>query len=145
MLSVIQLVTHADVRVEGEIIGAIQKGIVALIGIEKSDTMQEADKLFSKIMGFRIFPDEEGKTNLSLRDVQGGLLLIPQFTLVAETTKGTRPGFSLGMPPQEGRILFDYFLNYAKRNYQQVAGGSFGAYMQVNLCNDGPMTFILQI
>ena len=145
MLSVIQLVTHADVRVNETIIGAIQKGIVALIGIEKTDGENEAEKLFNKIMNYRIFPDAQGKTNLSLRDVQGGLLLIPQFTLVADTTKGTRPGFSTGMPPQEGKKLFEYFVSYAEKNHSAIACGEFGAYMQIILCNDGPMTFTLRV
>ena len=143
MICVIQLVTHADVLVDEIVIGAIQKGIVALIGIEKTDTEKEAETLFSKIVSYRIFPDADGKTNLSLINIHGDLLLVPQFTLVAETSKGTRPGFSSGMASQEGNRLFDYFVDYAKKNYPSVASGRFGAFMRVNLCNDGPMTFIL--
>jgi len=145
MISVIQRVTHAEVQVEQQVIGAIQRGIVALIGFEKTDTKNEVEKLFKKIMSYRIFPDAEGKTNLSLLDVQGGLLLVPQFTLVAETTKGTRPGFSTGMASQEGRALFSVFAEYAKSNYPFIACGSFGANMQVTLCNDGPMTFQFKV
>lgn len=145
MLSVIQLVTQADVRVENVVIGAIQKGIVALIGIEKTDSEKDAEKLFNKIVNYRIFPDLEGKMNLSLIDAQGGLLLVPQFTLVAETAKGTRPGFSTGMPPGEGKRLFEYFVEYAQKHELLVASGHFGAYMQVSLCNDGPVTFMLQV
>ena len=146
MLSVIQLVTQAEVCVETVAIGTIQKGIMALVGIEKTDTEKEAEKLLNKILNYRIFPDTHGKMNLSLKDIQGGLLIVPQFTLVAETDKGTRPGFSTGMPPQEGKQLFEYLVEHAKKqNEVLIASGCFGAYMQVNLCNDGPVTFILQV
>ena len=144
MLSVIQLVSHANVVVDEVCVGAVQKGIMALIGIEKTDTEKDVEKLFNKIINYRIFQDANGKTNLSLIDIQGGLLLVPQFTLVADTSKGTRPGFSTGMPPEEGKRLFEYFVNYAKNNYTDVASGCFGAYMHVNLCNAGPATFILR-
>ena len=145
MLSVIQLVTHAAVSVDDVVIGSIQKGIMALVGIEKTDTEKETEKLFNKTINYRIFPDANGKMNLSLKDVRGELLLVPQFTLVAETAKGTRPGFSTGMPPEEGRQLFEYLIEHAKKqNDVSIASGCFGAYMQVNLCNDGPVTFILQ-
>ena len=143
MRVVIQLVTHGNVQVDGVIIGAIERGIVALIGIEKTDTEKDVEKLFNKIINYRIFPDSAGKTNLSLQDVQGGLLLVSQFTLVAETSKGLRPGFSRGMAPERGRELFEYFVEFAKRHYPFVASGEYGANMQVSLCNDGPMTFIL--
>ncbi len=146
MLSVIQLVTNADVLVEGEVRGSIQKGIMALIGIEKMDTEKGAEKLLNKIINYRIFPDAHGKMNLSLKDIQGGLLLVPQFTLVAETAKGTRPGFSTGMPPQEGKKLFEYLVGYAQKQHDiSIASGCFGAYMLVSLCNDGPVTFVLQV
>ena len=146
MLSVIQLVTQAEVCVETVPIGAIQKGIMALVGIEKTDTEKEAEKLLNKIVNYRIFSDAQGKMNLSLKDIQGGLLIVPQFTIVAETDKGTRPGFSTGMPPEEGRQLFEYLVEHAKKqNEVSIASGCFGAYMQVNLCNDGPVTFILQV
>lgn len=146
MQALIQRVTHADVQVANETIGAIQKGILALIGIEKTDTETHAEKLIDKIINYRIFPDADGKMNLSLKQIEGGLLLVPQFTLVAETDKGTRPGFSRGMPPEEGLMLFDYMLNHARRAFAaQVASGKFGANMQVNLCNDGPVTFMLNV
>jgi D-tyrosyl-tRNA(Tyr) deacylase len=146
MLSVIQLVTHAAVSVNDVIIGSIQKGIMALVGIEKTDTEKEAEKLFNKIINYRIFPDEHGKMNLSLKDIQGGLLLVPQFTLVAETTKGTRPGFSTGMPPQEGKQLFEYLVEHAQKQHDiAIASGFFGAYMRISLCNDGPVTFMLEV
>lgn len=144
MLGLIQLVSHADVVVDDNTIGTIQQGILALIGIEKTDSEKEAEKLIEKIIGYRIFRDAQGKTNLSLKDVQGGLLLVPQFTLVAETNKGMRPGYSTGMAPVEGKKLFEYMVNYAKKNYSHVEAGEFGAYMKVTLCNDGPMTFMLK-
>ena len=143
MIGLIQLVTHAKVEIEGNNIAAIKHGILALIGIKKTDTEQQAEKIFDKIINYRIFPDAAEKMNLSLKDTQGGLLLVPQFTLVAETQKGTRPGFSTGMPPEEGRRLYEYLVQYAKKNYSPIATGQFGAYMQITLCNDGPVTFIL--
>jgi D-tyrosyl-tRNA(Tyr) deacylase len=145
MIGLIQLVTHAQVTVDNQTIGAIQRGILALIGIEKTDTEQQAEKLFDKIMNYRIFNDADGKMNLSLLSVQGGLLLVPQFTLVAETNKGTRPGFSVGMPPEEGQRLFEYLVNHASKSYSHIASGQFGSYMQISLCNDGPVTFLLKI
>ena len=144
MLGLIQLVSHAEVIVGGKPIAAIQRGILALIGIEKADTAQDTEKLFDRIVNYRIFKDPEGKMNLSLKDIQGGLLLVPQFTLVAETNKGTRPGFSTGMPPDEGSRLFSYLVDHARQLYSGVQAGQFGAHMQVELCNDGPVTFILQ-
>lgn len=145
MISVIQLVSHANVSVNDHIVGAINIGILALIGLEKTDTTNEAEKLIDKIIHYRIFPDKAGKTNLSLKDIQGGLLLVPQFTLVAETQKGTRPGFSKGMPPSDGHHLFNYLLSHATKIHPHVASGQFGANMQVTLCNDGPMTFIMNV
>ncbi len=121
MIGLIQLVTHASVNVENHSIGSIKQGILALIGIEKSDTPPLTERLFDRIIQYRIFPDTYGKMNLSLETIQGGLLLVPQFTLVAETHKGTRPGFSRGMPPDEGKKLFDYLVEYGKKKYSHVA------------------------
>lgn len=145
MISLIQLVTHANVDVDGASVGAIKQGILALIGIEKNDNETVADKMFDKIMNYRIFPDALGKTNLSLKDTNGGLLLVPQFTLVADTGKGLRPSFSSGMRPDEGERLFAFLVDHAKENYAHVASGKFGAHMKVTLCNDGPMTFLLTV
>jgi D-tyrosyl-tRNA(Tyr) deacylase len=142
--ALIQLVTHAHVEIESNRVAEIKRGILALIGIEKTDTEKHAEKLFDKIINYRIFDDEQGKMNLSLATIQGGLLLVPQFTLVAETEKGMRPGFSKGMPPAEGKQLFDYFVTFAKQTYPNVTAGVFGADMQVSLCNDGPVTFMLE-
>lgn len=145
MLGLIQLVSNANVIIENKKVAEINRGILALIGLEKTDTRESAQKLLAKILTYRIFPDEQGKMNLSVQQVQGGLLLVPQFTLVAETQKGTRPGFSRGMPPEQGKQLFQYLVNYAKTQHVQIASGEFGAYMQVSLCNDGPVTFMLQV
>lgn len=145
MLGLIQLVTSADVNVNGQIIGKIDQGILALIGVQKTDNESSAEKLLERIINYRIFKDQDGKTNLSLKDIDGGLLLVPQFTLVADTSKGLRPGFSRGMPPAEGKILFQYLVDFAKKIHSKVEAGEFGAYMYVSLCNDGPMTFMLTV
>jgi len=144
MIGLIQLVSHASVVVENKTIASIQRGILALIGIEKTDTEKEAEKLFDKILNYRIFNDEQGKMNLSLLATFGGLLLVPQFTLVAETQKGTRPGFSTGMPPEDGKKLFEYLVKFSAEHYKRVSAGQFGAHMEVSLCNNGPVTFILK-
>lgn len=144
MRALIQRVTQAEVQVDGKTIGAIQQGILALVGISKNDSQTEADRLLERILHYRIFEDRDGKMNLSLKDIQGGLLLVPQFTLVAETQKGTRPGFSTAMPPEPSEQLFSYFVSQAQATHPSVATGQFGAHMQVSLCNDGPVTFLLE-
>jgi len=144
MLALIQRVTQAQVQVDKQTIGSIQKGILALVGISKNDGQAQADRLLERILHYRIFADAEDKMNLSLKDIQGGLLLVPQFTLVADTQKGTRPGFSTAMLPEQSEQLFNYFVKQAQIYHQSVAMGQFGADMQVSLCNDGPVTFILQ-
>jgi D-tyrosyl-tRNA(Tyr) deacylase len=128
------------VTVEGNIIGSIGRGILALIGVERGDSEAEADRLAEKIVAYRIFPDDAGKMNRSLRDIGGELLVVPQFTLVADTNSGTRPSFSSGASPAEGEKLFTYFANKTR-----AATGRFGADMQVRLVNDGPVTFWLQV
>jgi D-tyrosyl-tRNA(Tyr) deacylase len=144
MLALIQRTSHASVKVGENVIGEIGQGVLALIGIEKLDTEKQAEHLLERILIYRIFEDEQGKMNLSLRDINGGLLLVPQFTLVAETHKGTRPGFSTAMPPEESKKLFSYLIHFAKEKYSLTASGEFGAHMQVSLCNDGPVTFLLK-
>lgn len=144
MIALIQRVTNANVQVEGQVIGQIQKGIMALIGVEKNDTQEKADKLIRRLLGYRIFSDQNDKMNLSLSDVAGGLLLVPQFTLAADTNKGMRPSFSSAAPPQIGEQLFDYLVEQAINLHPVVQTGRFGADMQVSLCNDGPVTFHLQ-
>ena len=145
MIALLQRVTNAKVVVAGKTIGAIENGILALIGVEKADTEEQANRLLERMLGYRIFADEQDKMNLSLEDINGGLLLVPQFTLAANTEKGMRPSFSSAAPPAEGERLFDYLLQQASRQYQQVEAGQFGANMQVALTNDGPVTFWLQV
>ena len=126
--------------VEGKITGSIGRGILALIGVERGDSEAEADRLAEKIVAYRIFPDDAGKMNRSLKDIGGELLVVPQFTLLADTNSGTRPSFSSGASPAEGEKLFVYFANKTR-----AATGRFGADMQVRLVNDGPVTFWLQV
>lgn len=145
VISLLQRVSHAKVSVNHEIISRIDRGILALIGIEKQDTEKEASLLLDKIFKFRIFEDTNEKMNLNLKDVAGGLLLVSQFTLVADTKSGTRPGFSTAMAPDKSKKLFEHLIFLAKNQYPNVATGLFGADMQINLCNDGPVTFILKI
>ena len=140
MIALVQRVTEASVSVDGQTIAAIGRGILALVGVERGDGEPEADRLIEKILAFRIFPDDAGRMNRSLRDIGGELLAVPQFTLVADTKSGTRPSFSSGASPADGERLFDYF---AKRS--GAATGRFGAGMKVGLVNDGPVTFWLQV
>lgn len=145
MKGLIQRVSHASVKVDGEITGAIDQGILLLLGVEKDDDQAKADKLLKKVLNYRIFPDAEGKMNLSLADTGGGLLVVSQFTLVADTRKGLRPGFSSGASPAQGEALYDYFVEQAQGNHEIVATGRFGADMKVELLNDGPVTFLLEV
>lgn len=143
MKFVIQRVNNASVSVEGSIIGAIDKGFMVLIGIGKEDTKKEADRLVDKMLKMRIFDDADGKTNLSLADVNGALLLISQFTLYADCRKGNRPSFTNTAPPQEAEELYEYIISKCKEQVSNVQTGSFGADMTVNLANSGPFTIIL--
>jgi D-aminoacyl-tRNA deacylase len=144
MIALIQRVSRADVQVASETVGAIGRGILALIGVRRGDDTVAADRLLERLLSYRIFSDEQGKMNLSLRDTQGELLLVPQFTLAADTHKGTRAGFSTAAAPDEARRLFDYFQGRARALHGSVAAGVFGADMQVSLVNDGPVTFWLE-
>jgi len=144
MIALIQRVSRARVEVQEREIARINRGIAALIGIEKTDSNRNADRLLDRMLGYRIFPDNTGKMNLSLRNIQGGLLLVPQFTLLADTRKGMRPGFSDAAPPEQGTVLFRYLLKQAGARYGTVAAGEFGADMQLSLTNDGPVSFWLQ-
>lgn len=145
MIGLLQRVSEARVVVEGETVGEIARGLLVLIGVEAGDSEKEADRLLERLLGYRVFPDQQGKMNLSLRDVQGGLLLVPQFTLAADTKKGTRPSFSSAAPPADGQRLFEYLLAQACSAHAPVASGRFGADMKVALVNDGPVTFWLQV
>lgn len=145
MIALIQRVTRASVEVDGQLIGRIDQGILALIGVEKNDNEANADRLMQRIIEYRIFEDSAGKMNQSLVDINGGLLLVPQFTLAADTNSGKRPSFSSAAPPDEGKRLFDYLVKQAATTPPEIATGSFGADMQVSLTNDGPVTFWLQV
>ncbi|RMG37662.1 MAG: D-tyrosyl-tRNA(Tyr) deacylase [Gammaproteobacteria bacterium] len=144
MIGLVQRVGEARVSVAGEIVGEIGPGLLALIGVERDDTEAQADRLLQRMLGYRIFADREGRMNLSLQQVGGGLLLVSQFTLVADTRKGARPSFSRAAPPELGRRLFDHLVVQARSAHSPVATGVFGADMQVALVNDGPVTFWLE-
>jgi D-tyrosyl-tRNA(Tyr) deacylase len=132
------------VQVGGESTGSIGRGVLALIGVERGDGEREAGRLAERVLGYRIFPDAEGKMNRSLAEIAGGLLLVPQFTLAADTKSGTRAGFSTAAAPEEGRRLYERFVQICRDRHPSVATGCFGADMQVSLVNDGPVTFWLQ-
>lgn len=144
MIGLLQRVTQARVEVAGETIGAIDRGLLVLIGIEKGDSEAQAERLLERLLGYRVFPDPAGRMNLSVKDIQGDLLLVPQFTLPADTKKGMRPSFTPAALPAEGERLFNYLLARAGELHQPVAGGRFGANMQVSLTNDGPVTLWLR-
>ena len=145
MIGLLQRVSAASVTVDGERIGAIGRGLLVLVCAEKGDSEREADALLTKLLGYRVFPDEAGKMNRSLADVEGGLLLVPQFTLAADTRSGTRPSFSPAAAPDNGRRLFDHAVRQARARHPLVETGRFGADMQVALTNDGPVTFWLRV
>ena len=145
MIGLLQRVRKADVVVEGEQVGAIGPGLMVLVCAERGDTVKEADALLTKLLAYRVFADDAGKMNRSVTDVQGGLLLVPQVPLAADTRSGTRPSFTPAAPPTEGKQLFDHFVTQAKARHGVVETGRFGADMQVSLTNDGPVTFWLQV
>jgi len=144
MIALIQRVAEASVTVDGSVVGQIGRGIVALVCAERGDDASQAEALVAKLLGYRIFPDEQGRMNRSLVDVDGGLLAVPQFTLAADTNTGTRPSFTPAAPPELGERLFGEFVRVASARHARVATGTFGAHMQVQLINDGPVTFWLQ-
>lgn len=145
MITIIQRVTTAKVTVNHEVIGEIGTGIMALVAVEKEDTQKNAERLLERILNYRIFADSDDRMNLSLRDINGGLLLVPQFTLAADTQKGNRPSFVSAAPPEKGKELFGYLQQLAKQTYPNVGFGRFGADMQVALVNNGPVTFTLKV
>jgi D-aminoacyl-tRNA deacylase len=144
MIGLIQRVESAAVSVEGVVVGAVSRGLLAFIAVRRGDAEREAERLLERLLSYRVFPDAEGRMNLSLREVEGGLLLVPQFTLAADTSKGTRAGFSSAAEPSEARRLFSHLLGKARESYPHVSAGVFGAHMQVALVNDGPVTFWLE-
>ena len=145
MIALLQRVSQASVVVDGEQVGAIGAGLMVLLCAEKGDSDKEADALLSKLLAYRVFSDQAGKMNLSLTDVAGGLLLVPQFTLAADTNSGTRPSFTPAAAPADARRLFERFVGQARERHAQVQTGQFGADMKVSLTNDGPVTFWLQV
>ena len=144
MIGLLQRVATARVEVDGDPVGAIDAGLLVLIGVERGDTEIQADWLLERLLGYRVFADADGKMNRSLREIGGGLLLVPQFTLAADTRKGMRPSFTPAAPPAEGERLFGYLVERARRQHTPVATGRFGAHMRVGLTNDGPVTFWLR-
>ena len=143
MIGLLQRVSAARVEVDGETVGAIETGLLVLVGVERGDSEAQADRLLERLLGYRLFADADGKMNLSVREIGGGLLLVPQFTLAADTRKGMRPSFTSAAPPDEGERLFDYLVAQSRQRHAPVASGRFGAHMQVGLTNDGPVTFWL--
>lgn len=145
MKGLIQRVSEAAVTVHGEVVGEISQGLLLLLGVEKGDTEEQAERLLHKVLSYRIFSDEEGKMNRSVADLNAGLLIVSQFTLAADTRKGLRPSFSSAEMPARAEALYQYFVTRARDQHLDVATGVFGADMKVRLVNDGPVTFMLQV
>lgn len=144
MIALLQRVSHAEVTIDEKRVAEIQQGLLVFIGVEKTDQLEDADKLLERVLNYRVFSDEDDKMNLSLKNIRGGLLLVPQFTLPADTRKGSRPSFTPAAAPSEANDLFEYLVSQAKRHHANTAAGHFGADMQVSLTNDGPVTFWLE-
>ncbi|EAS48030.1 D-tyrosyl-tRNA deacylase [marine gamma proteobacterium HTCC2207] len=145
MIGLIQRVSHASVRVDKQICGEIDQGILLLLAVEPEDHESQVERLLEKVLNYRVFADADGKMNLSLRDIQGGLLVVSQFTLAANTKKGLRPSFTSAAAPAQAEALYNQFATRAKAVHAKTQCGIFGADMQVSLCNDGPVTFWLQV
>jgi D-tyrosyl-tRNA(Tyr) deacylase len=144
VLALIQRVRQAAVEVGGEQVGAIGAGLLVFLGVERADTTVDAERLLKKVLAYRVFADADGKMNLSVQDVKGGVLVISQFTLAADTNSGLRPSFSSAKPPVEAEQLYEFFLAEARKAHHDIACGRFGADMQVSLVNNGPVTFLLK-
>ena len=145
MKALIQRVSSSQVRVDGKLVGSVEKGLLVFLGLEKQDTRSMADKMINKIISYRLFSDQNQKMNLSLQDINGEILVISQFTLAADTKNGSRAGFSTAMPPDDAESLYDYFVENTRSSGLKVETGIFGADMKVSLVNDGPVTFLLQV
>jgi len=145
VIALLQRVKRARVEVGGEVVGAIDAGLVVFVGIERADTPAQADRLLERLVGYRVFADGQGRMNLSLADVDGGLLLVSQFTLAADTRKGMRPSFTPAAAPERGAELYEYLVGRAAARHRHVHSGRFGAAMEVSLVNDGPVTFLLRV
>jgi len=144
MIGLLQRVTGASVTVADEEVAAIGPGLLVFVGVEPGDTRAQADRLLDRLLGYRVFADPDGRMNLSVTDIAGGLLLVPQFTLAADTRKGARPSFTRAAPPELGTELFDYLVLQARQHHENTTSGRFGAHMRVSLVNDGPVTFWLE-
>lgn len=145
MIGLLQRVTEARVEVAGETIGQIGPGLLVLVGFERDDRSERLERFLERLLNYRVFADEQGRMNLSLRQTGGGLLLVPQFTLAADTNSGNRPSFTPAAPPDKGQVLFEQLANLARNTWPDTATGEFGADMQVSLTNDGPVTFWIQL
>jgi D-aminoacyl-tRNA deacylase len=145
MIGLIQRVSEASVEVDSEVIGTIGHGLVVLVGVEQGDTSAQADRLAQRVLGYRVFADAQGRMNLNVQDAGGSVLAVPQFTLAADTSQGNRPGFSRAADPETAKQLFERLVAAMRQAGQIVATGRFGADMQLRLCNDGPVTFSLQV
>ncbi|HVC28485.1 MAG TPA: D-aminoacyl-tRNA deacylase [Gammaproteobacteria bacterium] len=145
MIGLLQRVNRASVDIDGKQVATIGRGLLVFIGVERGDSHAQADRLLERLLAYRVFPDATGRMNRDLREISGGLLLVPQFTLPADTQKGNRPGFTPAAPPEQGNQLFTYLFNQAKNAYADTQSGLFGAEMQVALVNDGPVTFWLKV
>ena len=145
MIALLQRVSAARVEVDGVEVGAVGAGLLVFVGVQKGDAPAQADRLLQRLLAYRVFADDSGRMNRSLSDTGGGLLLVPQFTLTADTRKGTRASFTPAAAPADGERLFDYLLEQAREHHRQVASGRFGADMQVHLTNHGPVTFWLEV
>ena len=145
MKALIQRVNSSQVKVDGKLVGSVEKGLLVFLGLEKQDTRSMADKMINKIISYRLFPDQNQKMNLSLKDINGEILIISQFTLAADTKNGTRAGFSTAMLPLDAESLYDYFVENTRSSGLKVETGIFGADMKVSLVNDGPVTFLLEV
>lgn len=145
MIALLQRVQYASVLVENNTIGEIAIGILVFIGVEKHDNLEKARRLSERYLSYRVFPDEQDKMNLSVKDIGGGVLLVPQFTLAADTRKGNRPSFSSAAPPATGKTLFNHIVTLTRQQHDKVETGQFGADMKISLLNDGPVTFWLQV
>lgn len=144
MIALLQRVLHAKVEVAGIVTGSIGMGLLVFVGVRPDDNETAAERLLTRLLQYRVFADEAGKMNLSVTQVGGALLLVPQFTLAADTARGLRPGFSTAAPPDVGKRLFEHLVQAATASHARVQTGVFGAHMQVSLCNDGPVTFWLE-
>ena len=144
MIGLLQRVRGARVEVDGEAIGQIDRGLMVLVAVHRDDTEKDVERLAERLLGYRVFPDDQGRMNRSVRDIAGGLLLVPQFTLTADTKKGMRASFTKGAPPEKASRYFDKLVEHCRSGLQTVETGEFGANMQVSLTNDGPVTFWLE-